>query len=292
MNLIRLRWSLAGLLILGTTVGAWAQPADTTAWTKELVGKFAATQVGFQNWQGGGVNAFALSSGMDGKFARQSGRWAQTHELRVGLGIVKQDTLDFRKAEDILRTNTTLLYVGERFFKTFNPTIAVGLLTQFAPGFNYDTDPISGTRTPPVRVSQFFAPAYLTEAVGLTWKPAAWVTQRFGFGAKQTIVTTARFRPLYGNDPDKSLRNEGGLEAKTEVDKQLMENVKFKSSLGLFAAFNQLDNPDVVWENLITMKVNKYMNVSFEYVNLYDRDVIDKVQLKEVLAVNVSFILL
>lgn len=287
-----LRWSLILLLVLGTTVRAGAQSADTTTWTKELVGKFAATQVGFQNWQGGGVNAFALSSGMDGKFARQSQHWSQTHELRVGLGVVKQDTLDFRKAEDILRTNATFRYTGERFFKTFNPTIAAGLLTQFAPGFNYDSDPIAGTRPPPVRVSQLFAPAYLTEAIGLTWKPAAWVTQRFGFGAKQTVVTKTDFRPLYGNDPDQSLRNEGGLEAKTEVDKQLMENVKFKSSLGLFAAFNQFDSPDVVWENLITMKVNQYLNVSFEYVNLYDRDVIDKVQLKEVLAVNVSFILL
>ncbi len=62
--------------------------------------------------------------------------------------------------------------------------------------------------------------------------------------------------------------------------------------MSLFASFNKPKNPDALWENLITMKVNRWLNVSFEFVTLYDLDITSEVQLKEVLSVGVSFSLL
>ena len=105
-------------------------------------------------------------------------------------------------------------------------------------------------------------------------------------------MTIERLRVLYGVDPEDAIRFEAGLEAFTEVNKEVFTNVLYKSKLSLFASFNQPDKPDALWENLITMKVNKWLNVNFEVVTLYDVDISNDVQLKEVFSLGVSFILL
>ena len=269
---------------------AEAPPPD--AWETSLVSKLNLAQAGFQNWQEGGVNTVALTTGINGKATRTTDAWTQKHELRLTYGVVKQDTLDFRKAEDLIQLQSSVQYAGGGFFAKFQPTLAGALRTQFAPGFNFDTDPIDGTRTPPVKVSDFFAPATLTQSLGLTYQPADWITQRLGVAAKETVVTIDRFRTLYGLDPDKNARFEMGLEAFTEVDKEIFTNVRYQSKLGLFASFNVDDNPDVLWENLITMKVNAWMNVNFEVVTIYDTNVSEDVQLKEVFSVGIAYTLL
>lgn len=261
-------------------------------WRTEATGQLAATQAGFQNWQGGGINTLAFSTGVKGKAKRGSERVEQVYQARLSFGLVKQDTLDFRKAEDLILLAATYQYKGDGFFQRFRPTVAADLRTQFAEGFNYDENPFEGEDEVPVQVSAFFAPATLTQSLGLTYQPADWITQRVGLGAKETVVRIERLRPLYGVDLDQTVRLEAGLEAFTEVDKEIFDNVVYQSKLGLFAAFNQVDQPDALWENLITMKVNDWLNVSFEAVTLYDRDISKDVQIKEVLSLGVSFSLL
>ncbi len=275
------------------TTSAMAQDAPPpSGWKKSVIGKVAGTQVGFQDWQGGGVNSLALSTGVDGTATRVSGRLEQKHELKLSFGVVKQDTLELRKAEDQIWLSSTIVYKGDGFLRMFNPAFSASVRTQFAEGFNFDTDPIGGVRPTPVKVSAFFAPATFQQSLGLRYEPAPWFKQRFGFGAKETVVTIERFRALYGVDPANSVRVEGGLEALTEVDRDLVENVHFKSSLSMFAAFKTADNPDFIWENLVTMKVNSWLNVNFEWVAVFDTDVTDKIQWKEVFSVGVAISLI
>ncbi len=286
---------LALVLMAGWAPWAQAQdaaPDSASMWVKEATGQLSFSQAGFQNWQEGGVNTLALSSGINSQVSRTVGRWSQNHEMRLAFGLIKQDTLEIRKAEDLIQILSAFEYTGTGFFERFHPTFAAGLRTQFASGFNYDKDPLELDRALPAKVSAFFSPATLTQSIGLTYKPTEWLTQRVGIGAKETVVSIARFRPLYGVDPEDAIRIEGGLESFTTVDKEVFQNVFYKSKLSLFASFNQPDKPDALWENLITMKVNAWLNVGFEFVTLYDTDISKDVQLKEVFSVGVSFILL
>ena len=53
-----------------------------------------------------------------------------------------------------------------------------------------------------------------------------------------------------------------------------MKNVAFTTKIDLFS--NYADNPqniDVSWENIIVMKVNKYITVNFNTLLLYDDNV-------------------
>ncbi len=280
-------------LLFGTPAAAQQAPADTAAaWKTSLIGKLSASQAGYENWAEGGVNTLAFTVSLGGKASRATGRWKQTYQGRLAFGQIKQDTLAFRKADDVIRLAAAWQYAGKGFFKTFNPTLGAEVRTQFAPGFNFDKDPLERGRTPPVKVSAFLSPGTFNQSLGLTYTPVEWFTQRVGFGAKETLVLIERFRPLYGLDPDRSVRFEAGLEARTEIDKEILENVTFKSTLGLFAAFNKPDLPDALWENLIVMQVNEYLSVNFEFVTLFDRDISERAQFKEVLSLGVSLTLL
>jgi hypothetical protein len=280
-------------LTLTAPAGAQEAPPDSAGgWDTSLIGKLSASQAGYQNWQEGGLNTLAFTVGTSGTAARTTGRWEQTYEGRLAFGLIKQDTLDVRKADDIIRLGAALKYIGDGFFRTFKPTVAMTVRTQFASGFNYDKDPFGEGADPPVKVSEFLSPGVFTQSLGLTYEPAPWFKQRLGVSAKETVVLVERLRMLYGVDPADPVRYELGMESISEMDREIIENVRWQSKLGLFAAFNQADVPDLLWENLVAMSVNRYLSVNFEFVALYDRDISDAVQLKEVLSLGVSVTLL
>ncbi|MEM9666617.1 MAG: DUF3078 domain-containing protein [Bacteroidota bacterium] len=262
-----------------------------TGWQTGASGKFSATQAGFRNWTQGGVNSLALGIGLDGGARRVDGRWTQEHTLRLAFGLVQQDVEgddEVRKTDDLIRFRSNLQYTGGNFFAVFKPTIAQEARTQFAYGFNFDAED-------PVRVSQFLSPAFFSQTVGLTYDPAAWITTRLGIEAKETLVLEESFRSRFfgaGVDTSSAVRFEVGLGLITDVERELFPNVLYTSSLGLFAAINTAEQPDIIWENLIAMKVNDWLSVNFEYTALYDEDQTTELQMRQVLAVGVSFILL
>jgi hypothetical protein len=210
----------------------------------------------------------------------------------MSYGVVKQDTLDFRKSEDIIRLAATLQYTGDGMFGKFSPTIAASFRSQFAPGYNYKKNPFGDGRKPPVKVSDFMNPGTFQQAVGFTYTPTKWFNQRLGVGAKETVVLLERLRALYGVDPKDEVRFEIGIESYSELDREIAEHVHFKSTLGLFAAFNKPESPDLLWENFLAMKVNSWLSVNVEWAVMYDSDVSSKAQFKEVFAVGISYIFL
>ena len=288
----------AALALATLTSSSLAQDADTLSaedgWRSSLVTQLSASQAAFSNWQEGGINALAVSVSGDGQFDRVFGRVLVTQEARAAYGILKQDTLEARKAEDIARYRLTADVLTNGVFR---PTASVGLRTQFTPGYDYSPDAADyptlvlnpGER---LKVSDLFAPAQLTQSAGLAYVPGGGFEARLGLGLKETVVGIQRLRPLYGNDPDEAIRIQAGVDAEAKLTREIAPNVLFKSRLGAFQAFNQIGNvaPDIIWENTIAMKVNEFLNVTLDTATIYDQDISDDLQLKEVLSVGVSFV--
>ena len=308
MSLSSPRWLLSVFLlttaVLALSRPTWAQDEEeepltvAEGWRSNLTGQLAFNQAAYSNWQEGGLDALAFTVGTNGRFARLTGKFKQTHDTRLAFGLVKQDTLQFRKAVDVIRYAFQFQYTGTG---DFQPTFATDIRTQFAAGFDYDPDPAAyptlADRIEPgerLKVADFFAPAIWTQTVGITYDPDRWYTARLGFATKETIVLIDRLRPVYGNALDESIRVQAGLEFLAEVQKELFENVLLQSRLSLFQAFNQLDTaaPDLVFENVLQLKVNDWLNTNLEFVSLYDKDTIDKIQLKEVLSIGIGIRLL
>lgn len=259
--------------------------ADTTGWQTEATASLNGSQASYNNWAEGGINSLAFTASVTGNAKKVSENWLLKHDVRLALGSLKQDSLDFRKADDLIQYTGTFEYKNEDAFAKWHPTAALTFRSQFADGFNYKT-------SPETKVSTTLTPAILTQTLGFTNQPAEWFTILIGIAGKETIVGVERFRPLYGNALDQTMRVEAGFNTTATFDKDIFENVHLKSALNLFGAFNQIENPDVRWENLLTMQVNSWLTVNFEYVTFYDRDITTKVQTKQVLSTGVAFKLL
>lgn len=257
-------------------------------WTFDVLGKLNASQAAYHNWTEGGLNTLAFTTVLNGQATRKSRNWKQTHTADFALGFIQQDTLTIRKADDRLRLSSSLQYRGNGFFRTFNPTIAASLRTQFLAGFNYDENPFPDERSLPVEVSDFLAPATLTQSVGLTYEPGPWLSQRLSLGAKEVLVTDRALRGLYGLPSSDGLRYEAGVESTTELDREFFEDVHVQSSLRLFAAFNREDVPDMLWENLVSLKFNEWLSLDFELATLYDGDVTQALQVREAISLGAS----
>lgn len=292
ITLCILCWSLPCGDTRAQDVAAEEDTSRAGRWALDLAGKLSGAQAGYRNWAEGGVNALSATAGITGAAKRRTNAWEESHDLRLGFGLVKQDTLHVRKSEDVISMQSALRYVGTGLFRVLNPTVAASVRTQFAEGFSYDKNPFKDDRPLPVKVSDFFAPATFTQSIGLTYEPTDWFTHRVGVAGKETVVTLERLGPLYGLQPGETVRVELGLESRTRVNREVFENVVLKSTLGLFAAFNQEELPDALWENLVVMQVNRWMSVGIEFVTLYDRDIDDEVQIKEVLSLGVSVVII
>lgn len=277
-------------------------------WDYEMLGKFSFSQAAYKDWkEGGGVNSLAFTTTLGGTAERGGRHWAQSHDLRLVLGFINQEDRELRKSEDLIRLQSALRYRGNDFFRVFNPTLAFNLRTQFASGFNYSSNPYPepgddpvypnghprAGEEPPVQTSAFFAPATLTESLGLTYEPDDSFEMRIGAASKQTVVLEEDFRILYGVDRNNVARVEAGTEFASSLDYRLMEDVRYRSRLNVFFSFNQSEKPpDIIWENVINLTVNDWLTTDLEFVALYDQNTTRALQLKEVISVGISFSLL
>ena len=296
--------ALGALFAAGLASPAAAQPAvaDTLTaadgWQRTLAVQLAGSQAAYRNWQEGGVSAVAATGSVDGFFARANGAIRQAHEFRAALGVLQQDTLALRKADDVARYGFGLEYdLGG----PVRPSLALTARTQFAAGFDYNVEageyddvPVAPNADGFVKVSDAAAPLYLTQSLGVVYDPGGGFSARTGLGLKETVVAIERLRPLYGNALDQQVRTEVGLDAELRVVRPLMENVLLSSRLSAFQAFNQVGDtaPDVLWENRVVLTVNPILNVTLDTGTLYDRDLSDELQLRQSLAVGVGFSLL
>jgi len=261
-------------------------------WKKGGATSINLAQTALSNWAAGGENSFALN-GVLGLFANyKDTTTVWDNSLEVGYGVLKQGTAGLRKTDDRLELNSKY---GKKAFSNFYYAALINFKTQFAPGYNYTVNQ---------KISNFLAPAYLVGAIGLNYQPNSYFSAFLApFTGRLTIVkyTALSNYGAFGVDPGKSLRMEFGGYARILFNKQdfkgeLMKNVNLTSKLDLFTNYlKDPQNVDVSWENIIFLKVNKYIVVSLNTNIVYDADVKDpvdnmaKVQFKEILGVGFAY---
>jgi hypothetical protein len=275
---------MAATVFAGTTLSA--QDADTTlGWTNEITGGLSLTQAAFDNWQQGGENLFAWQALLNSRATHLTPDWKWQNSGRFNIGFNKVGDQGNRKSLDEIKLESVLTRLMGKYL---NPFVAFKFRSQFASGFIYNAD---GSKT---KVAKFMDPGYFTESAGLgySWKrdPVAKFESRLGGALKQTV--TSDF-PVYADDPAtakiEKTRNEIGLSWVSELGLQLHQNIHFNSQLDLFQNFEGLNETDILWENLLTMTVTKYINVTFNVDLLYDRDVSVRRQIRQQMAVGFTY---
>lgn len=248
--------------------------------------------VGLENWAGGGVSSVSLGFVGNYKATRESKKTVWSNQFDLAYGLLKQKgNRTFRKTDDQL---IILSQYGYKLNENWLLSGTFNFRSQIAPGYVYSEDNLGNeVRT---KISNFLAPGYLTVNTGITYKNKDVFTATLApITLKNTFVLDDDIEETqFGLDAGKDVRSEFGINLLATFKKEVMENVTFSSNLGLFASYSNLGAIDVNWETLLSMKVNKFINVTFGTQLIYDEDILidgknSLVQFKHALNVGLGY---
>ena len=276
--------------------------APPKPWTNELQAGINLNQAAYsQNWTSGGVTSVAVSTFLNGKANRKWDRseWENSLQLLYG---------NIRNKDEALKKNADRIFLESKYaFRLHKHLNAFGSLTfmsQFADGYefyrNKDSAGVEVGAEQSRKISSFMAPAYLTEAIGLEYKPVNYFSAQFGLGAfRQTFVTNQSLYSisgndslvLYGVDKGQNMRNQVVFQFVANFDKEIMKNIFLKARYMTVVDYYNLKSEAIVQrlDASLTAKVNKYINVNISGVVLYDIDQDKDVQYSQVLSLGILY---
>lgn len=243
------------------------------------------------SWQGGGISNIAVGGLFNNRsvYTRRKGVW--TNQVQFQYGFINNRGQDIRKSVDRLFLDSQFSKFIRKDLRWFT---GASFLSQFAPGFSFST---AGERQN--LISSLFAPAFLSESFGLEWNPKKYLAVQLGGGTiRQTFVLNDRVlaeqlannENRYGLAPGQRVLNELGIQGVMSFDKDVVKNVNLKIRYQVFFAYAPEAKPVDHHVNLVAAaKVNKYMNVNFSLIAIYDQDQAATLQLSQGLAAGLSF---
>jgi hypothetical protein len=273
---------IAALMIFAANLPAQeAKPEEPKyGWQKEATVAFNMTQSSFDNYVQGGENSTAWQFLSGAKFVNDQEKFNWANSGRLEYGNTKSGNKAAQKSVDEIKLESVLTYkVG----KLLNPYVSAVGETQCGAGYDYSQDP-------KVKISNFFDPGYVREALGLGYKPNDIIQVRFGAAMKQTI--TRRYN-AYTDDKAtleiEKLKNEVGAESVIDFNYKVTTNTQIKSKVELFSNMKSVDQVDVIWDSDLTTKITKFIAFNLNAKLVYDKDVSAKRQIKQVMGIGISY---
>lgn len=254
------------------------QPDTTNTWDFGGTGTVNFSQVSLNNWAAGGQNSLSVL-GIANVFANyKQGKSSWNNSLDVTYGLVKTEGRRMQKSDDRIELN---LKYGHRASKRWHYTSQLNLKTQMTPTYTITRDSV---------MSSFFSPAYVLASLGMDFKPNDKLSVFLSpFTGKFTIVQNQRLADLgaFGvkgavRDAEgrlmpgtgENFRKEFGGYINVRYREEILQNVTLQSKLDLFSNYlRNAQNVDMAWENLLNLKVNKFISASLFLHMIYDDDI-------------------
>ncbi|MFT5822306.1 MAG: hypothetical protein ACI8ZM_003562 [Crocinitomix sp.] len=246
------------------------------------------SQVSLTNWVAGGQNSVSINS-LFGLYANlKKGSMTWENSLDFGYGLMNQGDQLFIADEKWIKTDDRL-DITSKFGQKATDTWYYAALTNF----RTQTTAGYGEGDNFTEISGFLAPAYWLTAIGMDYKPVMKKGSEFSLfiapiTAKLTFVndTLLANAGAFGVDrafidastgeynPGKMFRPEFGGYLRMKYKTNLAPNITFTTKLDLFS--NYVKNPsriDVNWENLLEIKLWKFLSATISTHLIYDDDV-------------------
>lgn len=276
-------------------------------WRKGIITGFNFSQASFTNWAAGGENNMNLITFASIYFRKSTLRYEWENLIDAAYGVQSFRGLDvIRKSEDKLEFTSK---IGHKTTETLFTSFLLNFKSQFDIGYNYSND-----GDPPVKVSNFLAPAYVTTSLGLDYKPSkkfsvllSPIAGKITLVMDQELADEGRFgvrgatRDTLGNiiEHGKNSRSQLGMGLNARLATDLGKNIILQSKLDLFADYEEPTAVDVSWDNSIIFRVNNAVSANLSTALIYDEDILIKkdgeeigkprVQFKEIFSLGVRF---
>lgn len=289
---------LAAILvtILLTYTSAQAQetivvPDTLTGWDYGWVAGLNGAQASYSNWSQGGVNNIAVSGNSTFRTYYRDGKFSYGFLINTRYGKTRIDGEGNRKTDDRFSIRNRFLYdLGgdESHFSVYGN---LNFRTQFDRGFEYGED----EGDPDILISNFLSPAYITESVGLLYRPSEQLSFEAGLGLQQTIVQdeSVLANRQYGVPDGDNFRNEAGATLGASYQRNISSNIILSSTAETFTNLNKsLSSTDLYFSNEFIGNLNDFINTSLRFDIAYDDDFSDELQVRQSITVGISFILI
>ena len=283
---MKTNYLLTSCILLSLNVFSQTPLVKDTSWKSGGLIAVNFSQVNLSQWSAGGENTMSLNSSINlySNYLKGKNDWQNT--LDFGYAFLKTATGGVKKSDD--RIEFTSKY-GRKFSKNWLYSGLVNFKSQFAPGYLYPNDSTI--------ISNFMSPGFLTVSIGFTYKPVDYFEVFISPAAgKFTFVTSKSLSDMgaYGVDPGKSVRSEFGAYLNMKFKKELMTNVTLTSNLELFNNYTDENkqnakNIDVNFNNTLNLKVNKYITASVNVQLVYDANIVERTQFKELIGVGFGY---
>ena len=249
-----------------------------SSWRKAFKTGINLNQASFSgNWKAGGVNSFGFNTLLNFKANYKKDKNSWDNEIDLLYGMVNNKGQGYRKTVDRIFIDTKY---GRSLSKTWDFAASLNFVSQFAKGYSYATDSTGVERS--TLISDSFAPAFLTAALGFEYHPTDYFKIRLSpIAPRVTLVSgvgrfvTADNPTPYGVTPGKFARFEWlSAQVLAEFNKDIVKNVNLKWRYVMYANYEtfELKTVDHRLDVTLTAKVNELINVNIGGILLYDYD--------------------
>lgn len=253
---------------------------DVIITTKATTG-INISQISFTNWAQGGENSFTWTLLGNLSVTSKSQFWTTKNTLKFAFGRTKLGSQDFRTNDNEFYIETV---ISRNVGWAVDPFFSNSIRSPITTGYSYKTKI-------PERIADFFDPGYITQTLGFTYDKIKGIKTRLGIALQEIFTNRQRKFSDNPNTKDRveAFKIETGIENVTSSEFQLMENILYKGTIRLFSRFENMKYWDVRWDNLITAKVNNYINVNFNFLVVYERKQTLRTQIKEALQLGIIY---
>lgn len=254
------------------------EPDTIKYWKKKWNIGLNGSQASYNNWSQGTNNSIAATGTSLLNLNYKKDKYAYDLVMNLRFGQTRINGQDVRKTDDLINIKNRidhLLHAQE-----VSAYFEVDFRTQFDEGRDKNG----------VYISDFMAPGYILETAGLGYKPYDFIQFQSGLTLKQTVMNDTTLSKRYGMKAESRFRGEGGFSLGATFKKNVAKNLVLNSNVTSFTNFLQnIEHTDIMFSNELTGKINSFMNTNIQFVMMYDKDFNNQIQIKQVLAVGLSF---
>jgi len=271
------------IIIMISVISLLSSQNTISGYKVESVGHLSISQTQVDNWEAGGESTLSWQTNLKSSFSKKHPIWNELHILDMSFGKTRVGDIPARKSIDEIKLESL---INLKIRHGVNPYLAINLQSQFSPGYNYNENSSE-------LVSDFLDPLYITESTGFAWEIFNSMNSRLGFAMKQTF--TDQFPAPYADDPttleiEKS-KFEYGLEWVVDYQNNINELTSINSKIELFSDLVSVRQTDVRWDSNFSTKLSDLFDVSFNFKLIYDQDISNRRQIRQYLAIGISYTL-
>ncbi|MFC2135269.1 DUF3078 domain-containing protein [Bacteroidota bacterium] len=270
------------LILMISLSGTFAQEADSTLykWTPSLVAGLNISQIAFSNWTKGGDNAITWTLKGDYRLFYKTDTWKIDNEIKAAYGRTKLGSGSYKTNDNEFYFESVLSHnAGWKV----DPYFSVTVRTAISKGYDYEKDP-------EIEIADLFDPGYITQGFGFTYDKTEGFKTRLGLAFQE--VFTNKYTQ-YSDDSTttdiEKFKFETGVEGVTDAEFSVAENIMLKTKLRLFTRLESLNVIDVRWDNMVTAKVNNWLNVNFTFLLIYEEAQSKQAQIKEAIQLGIVY---